>query len=285
MVSKENLALIESITSSPKKSPPTPSDDTSKAVRIPSGATLATPLDLLKMYFGDDYVVNEKIIIRQPTIGEIVDYGEQDYFSMAHLISSISSDFKPELSDMKLDYEKISDIEMLYIATRHLTVDKTRILFKELDFTRLKMFEQPNSTLLLYDADRDVRIDFHIYAKMMQYVTKLHGIKKKPEFAANHGTKEFLIDLDRQKKKRQAKKPFESILLPLISAMVCSAGFKYTKNEVRNMNMFEFFDAVQRIGVIQSSQALLQGGYSGMADLSKVPKESFNWCRDIYAKK
>jgi hypothetical protein len=147
------------------------------------------------------------------------------------------------------------------------------------------MYEQPNDTLLLYDADSEVKIDFHIHAIMMQYITKLHGIVKKPEFAANQGTKDFLIDIDRQKKKRQSKKPYESMLLPLISAMVNSAGFKYNKNEVRNMKMFEFFDSVQRIGVIQSSQALLQGGYSGMADLSKVPKDSFNWARDIYKKK
>ena len=242
-------------------------------------------LDMLRLYFGDDYVVNDKIVIRQPTIGEIVEYGEQEYFSMAHLISSISSDFKPELTDMGLDYEKITDIEMFYIATRNMTVDQTRILFGELDFSKLKMFEQPNETLLLYDAESEVKIDFHVHAIMMQYVTRLHGIVKKPEFAANKGTKEFMIEIDRQKKKRQAKKPFESILLPLISAMCNSAGFKYKLNEVRDMKMFEFFDSVQRIGVIQSSQALLQGGYSGMADLSKVPKDSFNWLRDIYNKK
>ena len=86
------------------------------------------------LYFGDDYAINDKILIRQPTMGEIVEYGEQEYFSMAHMISSISSDFKPELTDMGLDYEKITDIEMFYIATRNMPVDKTRILFGELEF-------------------------------------------------------------------------------------------------------------------------------------------------------
>ena len=74
-------------------------------------------------------------------------------------------------------------------------------------------------------------------------------------------------------------------MLPLVSAMVNSEGFKYNSKEVRNVGLFEFFDSVQRITTIKSSQALLQGGYSGMADLSKVPKESFNWLRDLYAKK
>lgn len=239
-------------------------------------------LDLLRLYFGDDHIINDRIVIRQPTIGEIVEYGEQEYFSMVHMITSISSDFKPELADMGLDYEKISDLEMFYIATRSIGVNQTRILFGELDFSKLKMYEQPNGDLLLYDEESELKIDFYVHAKMMQYVTRLHGITKTPEFAANQGTKDFMIEDDRLRKARNAKKPYESMMLPLISAMVNSSGFKYNLNQVRNMKMFEFFDSVKRIGVIQSSQALLQGGYSGMADLSKVPKESFDWARDIY---
>ena len=240
---------------------------------------------MLRMYFGDDCIINDKIRIHQPTIGEILEYGEQDYFSMVHMITSISSDFKPELTDMGFDYEKITDIEMFYIATRNFGADQTRILFGGVDFSKLKMIEQESGVLLLYSEDSGVKIDFHIHAMMMQYLTRLHGIKKKPEFAANQGTKDFLIEDDRQKKRMQAKKPFESILLPLVSAMVNSEGFKYNSKEVRNVGLFEFFDSVQRITTIKSSQALLQGGYSGMADLSKVPKESFNWLRDLYAKK
>ena len=40
------------------------------------------PIDSLRVFMGDDYAVNDKIIIHQPTIREIVDYGDQDYFAM-----------------------------------------------------------------------------------------------------------------------------------------------------------------------------------------------------------
>ena len=46
----------------------------------------------LTLYFGDDYIINDKIKIHQPTIGEIVDYGEAEYFSMVHTITAIPSD-------------------------------------------------------------------------------------------------------------------------------------------------------------------------------------------------
>ena len=33
-------------------------------------------VESLFLYFGDDYVINDKIKCSQPTIGQIVDYGE-----------------------------------------------------------------------------------------------------------------------------------------------------------------------------------------------------------------
>ena len=48
--------------------------------------------DSLFLYFGDDYIVNEQISAHQPTIGEIVDYGEGQYFSMVHSLTAIPSD-------------------------------------------------------------------------------------------------------------------------------------------------------------------------------------------------
>ena len=49
-------------------------------------------IDELQMYFGEDYIINDKIKIHQPLIGEIIDYGERSYFSTIHTICAIPSD-------------------------------------------------------------------------------------------------------------------------------------------------------------------------------------------------
>lgn len=49
-------------------------------------------IDQLQLYFGDPYVINEKIIIRQPNIGQIMEYGERKYYQMVHTITAIPSD-------------------------------------------------------------------------------------------------------------------------------------------------------------------------------------------------
>ena len=53
---------------------------------------ISLDVDELQLYFGDDYVINDFIKITQPTIGEIVKYGEAKYFSMVYTFCAIPSD-------------------------------------------------------------------------------------------------------------------------------------------------------------------------------------------------
>lgn len=49
-------------------------------------------VDELSLYFGEPYVVNDYITITIPKIGEIVKYGERQYYSMVQTITAIPSD-------------------------------------------------------------------------------------------------------------------------------------------------------------------------------------------------
>ena len=54
-------------------------------------------VDSLQVYRGSPYVINDRIKILQPTLGQIADFGEQRYFNMVHTITAISSDMKYQL--------------------------------------------------------------------------------------------------------------------------------------------------------------------------------------------
>ena len=96
--------------------------------------TDALYIDELKMYFGDDIQINEYIKIHPPSVGEMVDYGEQEYYSMIHCLTAIPSDMKSRLFDIGIDYEEISDFDFFYLMTRGLTIEQTSLLFYDLDF-------------------------------------------------------------------------------------------------------------------------------------------------------
>lgn len=241
---------------------------------------ISIEVDELQLYFGENYIINDYINIHQPTIGEVVDYGEAQYFSMVHTLTAISSDMKSQLWDLGLDWTEVEDFDLFIMLVQTLTPDRTFILFGDLDFSKLKPFRNSeNGDIVLADKDTGVVIDKMIYLRIMSYLRKLHNITPKVEKAANKMTKKVLIEEDRQKILYAKEKPFKSYLLPLISAIKVKQG--YTKDYVKNMGFYEFFDDVARASIIDHANHLLNGAYCGMADLKKVPKSDFNWMREL----
>lgn len=238
-------------------------------------------VDALYLYFGDDYVINDKIKLMQPTIGQIVAYGEAQYFSMVHTMTAIPSDVKSLLWDQMnhTDWTTVEDFQLFIMFSQTMTPDKTGIIFGDLDFSKMRPY--PNKVtgeIVLADKEAGIIIDQLIYMRIMNYLRKLHNITPKPEKAKGKRAKEAMIDEDRRNREFNKDKPFKSFLLPLISAVKVRQG--YTKDYIKNMGLFEFFDDLTRLQIINQSDHLLNGAYSGMCDLSKVPKEQFNWLRE-----
>lgn len=241
--------------------------------------------DPLKLYFGDDYKITPEITIHQPTIGEIMEYGESDYFEIVYLLCGIPSDYKSFLLDyFNIDYMLFSDFNFFILMTRNMTPDQTSILFGEnLDLSRMKVVD--TDPLYLEDPETGIVIDDFLYSRMIGYIRQMHGIVPKVERAANAETKEVLLMEDRMK--RQKKQPYSSVLLPLVSGLVNNADFKYDIQGLRNIGIYAFFDSVNRINALNTSRAVLNGMYSGMVDMSKNPglKKQIDWLRDLSSEK
>lgn len=234
------------------------------------------------MYFGEPYHLNDKITIYIPTIGDIVEFGEQEYYGMVHMLTCIPSDMKSQLEDMGVNYMKISDFELFMAIAGTLPQKITKLILGDLDLTKFERYINTlNNETVLYDVENDITIDKLIYAKMVNYIRKVHGIKPKVERAANETTRKILIQLDRERITKAKKQPYKSQLKIMISAMMRYPGFKYKKSELKECGLYEFIDTFYGSQVYVSSTALLQGSYSGMIDASKIDKKEFNWMRSL----
>lgn len=198
-------------------------------------------VDALQLYFGDDYVINDKIKIHQPTLGELIDFGEAGYFSMVYTITAIPSDMKSQLWDMGLDWNEVEPFDLFIMLSQTLTPDRTSILFGGLDFSKMKPYRNPqNDEIVLADKESGVKIDNLIYMKIVDYIRKLHGIKPKVDKTKSKVAKKWMVEEDRQKRLKSQDKPFKSYLLPMISSVKVKQG--YTRDYVRNMGLAELFD-------------------------------------------
>ena len=239
-------------------------------------------VDDLQLYFGEDYVINDKISIHQPTIGEIMKIGEQEYYATIHTICAIPSDMKSILSDLGIDYGVITDFDFFTLIANNASPKITKMLFQTFTLDELELGQNTeNGETVLYNDEKGIVIDRIIYQMIVDYLRKLHGITPKVEYAGNELTRKVLIEEDRQKRKLSTEKPYKSQLRSLISSMVNSEGFKYNAQQVRDVGLYEFMDSVKRIAAIRSANSLLSGCYSGNIDTKKIDKKELNWMRDL----
>ena len=238
-------------------------------------------VDELQLYIGDDYVINDKIRVLQPTIRQIAEFGEKEFFSVVHTVTAIPSDLKFQLFEMGLDWMEVDDFELFVMLSQTLTPDRTKLLFGDLDFTKLKPYNHPHveGEIILADKETGVLIDKMIYLRIVSYLRKAFNITPKVEKAANKMTKKILIEEDRKKIEFNKDKPFKSFLLPLISSVKVRQG--YTKDYVLNMGYVEFMNDVARLQVIHNADHLLSGVYAGTIDMKRLNKAELNWMKEL----
>jgi len=241
--------------------------------------------DDLQMYFGGDYKISDTISIKQPTVGDIINIGEKNYYSIVYALTAISSDLKSILWEMGYDWTEVSDLETFFMMTRELSEKDTSMFFGDLDLTKFRLSKRDDGELIMSDPDTGTIIDRYIYYRISDYLCRLHSVKKKPELPGNKHTKMILIEDDKQRRKTIIEKDFKSQMLPLISSMVNSPGFKYSISDVRDLKMFAFMDSVMRVQTIKSVDYLTAAYYGGNIDTKKFDTNKLNWLCDLQSDK
>lgn len=258
--------------------------------------------DELKMYFGEDYWVTDKICIKQPTIGDILEFGDTKFYSIINLFCSNPTSLRLQLWKMNIDWNLISDFELFsQLIIKNLTPQDTYLLFGDLNFSWFEYMHDKTKEcdLLVYiprdndgkyipiDYEDAIIIDELVYTKIVKYLCVMFNLHFKVEHAKNKATKEAMIwedemNLANEEKKKKEKSYSKSFLLPLISAMVNHSGFKYKTSELKEIGIVQFMDSVKRLQTYENVTALLKGVYSGMMDTSKLNmQKDLNWCRDL----
>ena len=272
-------------------------------------------VDEMKIYRGSDIRITDKIIVTQPTIDQIIEFGEKRYFQTVHCLTGVGADFKWQLWDFYgKDYTQIDDFELFKLIIwpslgskkkvynqlmehkeeyeeklkqiseedlAEMLVNPLSLVLKNIDLADFEEYDSDkNQETILYDKEHDITIDRFVYARIVDAVRKIHGFKRNNEIPANEITKMDLIDDARDDAMRDSQKPYKSVLKPLISALAVKTG-QLGSDNIWNTKVNMFFDAIKRINKIQDAELLLQGAYSGFASLKGVDKTRLDWAGEI----
>ena len=89
-------------------------------------------VDDLKIYRGNDIRITDKIIVTQPTIDQIIEFGEKRYFQTIHFLTGVGADFKWQLWDyFNIDYTTIDDFELFKLMILK-SLSSKKLIYKEL---------------------------------------------------------------------------------------------------------------------------------------------------------
>ena len=99
--------------------------------------------DKLQMFFGEDYQVAEGIIISQPTIGEIMTFGEDKFNQVLNPFVVNPTSLRVALWQQGKDWTEMSDYELFYQLILQIkpTPDETYMIFGDLDFSIVKSYK------------------------------------------------------------------------------------------------------------------------------------------------
>ncbi len=241
----------------------------------------------LRVYFGDDYVVNDRITIHQPSIQDFIDSdNESDIYHVIAPFTANTTGYRVQLWDMGIDWNKISNLELFSILIKTIDFKYSQLIFGNINFSTFNLYEKQNGNekvLTLYSPEMDLEIDEEIMNKMCKYIQFMFSsYPPEEEFTSSKTLKQELINNDKQKLLLRKKEgDGGQSLLSMIAFYLNHPGCKYKKNELREVGYFEFMYNIQRLQIYESTRAIYGGLYSGMCDLSKVDPKEFNFMRDV----
>ena len=271
--------------------------------------------DELSIYRGKDIYITPDIIVTQPTIGQIEEFGERRYFNAIYTLTAVGADLKWQLWDMaQIDYTQIDDYDLFInfisgiVSSKkaiynelmnnpdeyedklasmqqedldEMLINPLQLVLNDIDLAEfIACKSDKNDQIILYNPERDITIDRVVYSQIVDVVRRIHGLKRNNEIPGNEATKMVLIEEARDAAMSAANKPYKSILKPLISALTVKCGM-CGDDRIWDMPVNMFFDNLRRSNKIQDAELLLQGAYSGFASLKGVDKDRLDWTGDI----
>lgn len=247
------------------------------------------------MYFGEPFEVGNGIVIRQPTVGDILEVGESEFYSTLYIFVANPTTYRVQLWKMGIDWNKVKDYELFMMMVKNVHPEISKVIFGDVDFAAFQPYtktltkinddgeEEQEVVATLYNEQTGMELSEEEYTLIAEYLSVMFNIFPKIEHAKGKATKEAIIEEEeRNLEYRQMQgNGEESGLLSLVSSCINHPGFKYKLQELKEVGICQFMDSVQRLQVYESSTALLKGMYSGFVSSKGLDPNTYNWMRSL----
>lgn len=230
-----------------------------------------------KLLYADRYNINDKIYVRVPTVGEVLD-NEDKYFEIVYTIIATPYDLMVQLDDNGIDFTKISSFELFCLLFGHLKELDTSLVFGDLDLSKFNVaMNTQNGNYVLRDEENDITIDRAIHGQICACLRKLLNIPKTEKLPGNEEGRIYMLEKARKKAKRKKKKQPDSQIEDLIVALVNTAEFPYDYMSVKDISIYQFYSSLKQITHKVKFDKTMIGVYAGTVSFDKLNMDERSW--------
>jgi hypothetical protein len=248
--------------------------------------------DKLQLFFREPYEIDlpnceGKIILHQPSLGDIIQLGEKRFYSTLSIFTANTTSFRLQLWEQGIDWTELSDFYLFIMLLGGADPEVYHTFLPDIDFEKFQKYEKKISDddkeVVLYDPENHIEINEEVYFHISQYLRIVFNIN--PDEKITHDTimKNWFIMKDQRELNNKKNKTTEedSGLISLVSGYLNHPGTKYKSSELKELGVYEFYDGVKRLQVYESTTAIQKGIYSGFCDSSKLKIEDYNFMKPI----
>ncbi len=236
------------------------------------------------LLFSNEYRINDIISVHVPTIKEIYEYGEANYYNICQLLTSMPYDLMVQLDDIGIDYEDITEYELFLIMLESFLVQGVDIsIVLKIDGINdlVEGINENTGERVLLNKENRVVIDRLIQLDITEGIRKIHFWQKNEHKAGNKEAKDYILQRKRIKLERAKNRKQPSFLDESIIKMVNVEDFKYNYETVLDLSIYKLNASMRQIPKKRDWDHLMNGAYAGTVDMSKINVEKSHWLSNL----
>lgn len=230
--------------------------------------------------YKNEIKINEKIAVRIPTVGYIIDH-EDEYYSTVFSLTATPFDVMVMLDDAGIDFTTINDWDLFCMLFPKIQEKDTSCIFKGFDIKNMKpATKSGTNTIVFYDFDNDIVIDKRTFLLIGNALRFINNMKKTNKRPANEESKRYLLQLNREKLQRRRNKNNKSQIEDRIIAMVNRNEFPYDFDSVRNLSILQFNLSYEQICHKTVFDNTMIGCYAGTVKAKDLSPSQLSWVKE-----
>lgn len=241
-------------------------------------------VDRLKLTLGRPFEVGDYYIVHPFTIEEIAEMGYEKWGYLINIFLLSWEDLKIDIDEEEKTQERLMEIIW------RMYVDEESDQFFDAFNKSCKMILKRKLVKSKYDLFKDTKNTFQkvkdfftaeVYGQMREIVKAQNLINKEQKEEHNFANEKAKKLYERIKKNRRVADKYKK--RPELSDLISALRWKtnISRDEVLNLTLYELYDGLQRINIIDNVKNIKHGVYSGSLKYEDIDRKELDWMKKL----